>query len=78
MKEILDELGGYDLEYRGPMVFDGGLETTSYWLVNRANFDKPLPEPPTVVMYDLVLSFPVKKLMLWLDSRVLGFSNCYK
>lgn len=31
-KEILDDIGGYYTEYRGPIEFEGGMKTTSYWL----------------------------------------------
>ena len=49
IKEILDEIGGYHSEYRGSIEFEGGIETTSYWLISSDDFHKPLPEPPPLV-----------------------------
>ncbi|VDL17622.1 unnamed protein product [Hymenolepis diminuta] len=49
IKEILDEIGGYHIQYRGPIEFDGGFKTSSHWLINCENFHKPLPEPPPLV-----------------------------
>ncbi|KAM7540786.1 hypothetical protein Aperf_G00000032854 [Anoplocephala perfoliata] len=49
IKEVLDEIGGYDIEYRGPIEFDGGVKTTSYWLKNCNGFNKELPEPPPLI-----------------------------
>ena len=46
MKEILDEIGGYHVEYRGLVEFGGGTETKGYWLTSSDNFHKPLPQPP--------------------------------
>ncbi|CDS38210.1 retinal guanylyl cyclase 2 [Echinococcus multilocularis] len=49
IKEILDEIGGYHVEYRGLIEFEGGMEITSYWLINSDNFYRPLPEPPPLI-----------------------------
>ena len=49
IKEILDEIGGYHIDYRGKIEFEGGFETTSHWLTSSDNFHKPLPEPPPLV-----------------------------
>nr|CDS31849.1 retinal guanylyl cyclase 2 [Hymenolepis microstoma] len=49
IKEILDEIGGYRIQYRGPIEFDGGFKTFSHWLINCDNFHKPLPEPVPLV-----------------------------
>ncbi|VDO00130.1 unnamed protein product [Rodentolepis nana] len=49
IKEILDEIGGYHTQYRGPIEFDGGFKTFSHWLINCDNFHKPLPEPIPLV-----------------------------
>uniref|UniRef100_A0A5K3FSK3 Guanylate cyclase n=2 Tax=Mesocestoides corti TaxID=53468 RepID=A0A5K3FSK3_MESCO len=46
IKEILDEIGGFNTEYRGEIQFECGITTTSYWLTSSNNFHKPLPEPP--------------------------------
>ncbi|VDM17259.1 unnamed protein product [Hydatigera taeniaeformis] len=45
-KEILDEVGGYHVEYRGSAEFEGGAKTKTYWLSSSDNFHKPLPSPP--------------------------------
>ncbi|VDL60747.1 unnamed protein product [Hymenolepis diminuta] len=31
-KEVLDDIGGYYTEYRGPIEFEGGIKTATYWL----------------------------------------------
>lgn len=49
IKEVLDEIGGYHIEYRGPIEFEGGVKTTSHWLTNCDGFHKPLPEPPPLI-----------------------------
>ncbi|VUZ46708.1 unnamed protein product [Hymenolepis diminuta] len=49
IKEVLDEIGGYHIEYRGPIEFEGGVKTTSHWLTNCDRFHKPLPEPPPLI-----------------------------
>ncbi|KAL5962504.1 Retinal guanylyl cyclase 2 [Taenia solium] len=50
MKEILDEIGGYHVDYRGLVEFGGGAETKGYWLTGSDNFHKPLPQPPPLTM----------------------------
>ncbi|KAM7534358.1 hypothetical protein Aperf_G00000107787 [Anoplocephala perfoliata] len=62
VKEILDELGGYHTKYRGPIEFDGGFKTSSYWLISCDSFHKPLPEPPPLVGLDSVYPVAAKPL----------------
>lgn len=47
-KEILDELGGYQLVLRGKVELKGKGEVDSFWLVGKDGFTKPLPVPPEV------------------------------
>ncbi len=55
IKDVLDEIGGYNMEYRGPLQFQGGIETTSYWLLSSNDFHKPLPEPPPLTSCVLLI-----------------------
>ncbi|XP_033760905.1 retinal guanylyl cyclase 2-like [Pecten maximus] len=45
-KSVLDDLGGYQLEYRGEVELKGKGLAKTYWLVGKDGFSKPLPEPP--------------------------------
>ncbi|XP_060083979.1 retinal guanylyl cyclase 2-like [Ylistrum balloti] len=45
-KKVLDDLGGYQLEYRGEVELKGKGLAKTYWLVGKDGFSKPLPEPP--------------------------------
>ncbi|XP_069105183.1 retinal guanylyl cyclase 2-like [Argopecten irradians] len=45
-KTVLDDLGGYQLEYRGEVELKGKGLAKTYWLVGKDGFTKPLPEPP--------------------------------
>ncbi|BHF61171.1 Retinal guanylyl cyclase 1 [Sparganum proliferum] len=47
-KKVLDELGGYYLQYRGTVTLKGKGKVRSYWLTGKANFSSPLPEPLTI------------------------------
>ncbi|KAL5110096.1 Retinal guanylyl cyclase 1 [Taenia crassiceps] len=49
IKERLDELGGYHVEFRGKIEFTDGVETKSYWLSSSDYFHKPLPKPPPLL-----------------------------
>ena len=49
MKEILDEIGGYHVEYRGSVECRDGVETATYWLTGSDNFHRPLPRPPPLI-----------------------------
>ncbi|VDL96095.1 unnamed protein product [Schistocephalus solidus] len=46
LKDLLDKTGQFTTEYRGTIDLEGGLCISSYWLLNSANFHKPLPTPP--------------------------------
>ncbi|VUZ49901.1 unnamed protein product [Hymenolepis diminuta] len=48
-KEVLDDIGGYYTEYRGPIEFEGGIKTATYWLTGCDNFHKALPPPPPLI-----------------------------
>eukprot|EP00795_Rhopilema_esculentum_P006238 gene6238-11649_t len=43
-KSVLDDLGGYHLEKRGPVVMKGKGTVTTYFLVGKDGFDLPLPD----------------------------------
>ncbi|VDO03676.1 unnamed protein product [Rodentolepis nana] len=53
-KQVLDFLGGYHTEYRGPLEFEGGIKTTTYWLTSYKDFRKALPEPPSLTEVDMM------------------------
>nr|VZI36013.1 unnamed protein product [Spirometra erinaceieuropaei] len=44
-KVVLDELTGYELEFRGRVHLKGKGDVESYWLVGKTGFTKALPEP---------------------------------
>ncbi|BHF60570.1 Retinal guanylyl cyclase 1 [Sparganum proliferum] len=44
-KVVLDELTGYELEFRGRVHLKGKGDVESYWLVGKTGFTKSLPEP---------------------------------
>ncbi|KAL5017260.1 hypothetical protein ScPMuIL_006849 [Solemya velum] len=45
-KDALDKLGGYKLESRGEILVKGKGTMSTYWLLGRDGFDKPLPVAP--------------------------------
>ncbi|KAK3725813.1 hypothetical protein RRG08_030042 [Elysia crispata] len=47
-KVALDELGGYQLTYRGEIELKGKGIHHTYWLTGKDGFDKELPEPPEI------------------------------
>lgn len=47
-KEILDQLGGYELEHRGKVILKGRGEVDSFWLNGKQEITwGQLPDPPT-------------------------------
>ncbi|PNF13762.1 hypothetical protein B7P43_G13147 [Cryptotermes secundus] len=47
-KEQLDQVGGFQLEYRGEIDVKGKGKMHTYWLLGKAGFDKQLPTPPPI------------------------------
>ncbi|KDR17127.1 Retinal guanylyl cyclase 2, partial [Zootermopsis nevadensis] len=47
-KEQLDQVGGFQLEYRGETDIKGKGKMHTYWLLGKAGFDKQLPTPPPI------------------------------
>lgn len=47
-KEKLDTVGGYQLEARGLTEIKGKGRMQTYWLLEKAGFDKILPNPPPI------------------------------
>ncbi|KAL7063265.1 hypothetical protein AAHC03_0614 [Spirometra sp. Aus1] len=55
LKDLLDRTGHFTTEYRGTIDLEGGLCMPSYWLLNSADFDGPLPTPPPLNALQCVL-----------------------
>nr|CDS25278.2 retinal guanylyl cyclase 2 [Hymenolepis microstoma] len=49
LKELLDDIGGFTVEYSGVVEFDGGSKALTYWLCGSSLFQKPLPKPPPLI-----------------------------
>ncbi|XP_076640642.1 retinal guanylyl cyclase 2 isoform X3 [Halictus rubicundus] len=47
-KDRLSQVGGYDIEYRGPTEVKGKGKMPTYWLLGKQGFDKELPTPPSL------------------------------
>ncbi|KAJ9581584.1 hypothetical protein L9F63_023231, partial [Diploptera punctata] len=51
-KEQLDQVGGYQLEYRDEIDVKGKGKMHTYWLLGKSGFDKQLPTPPPIELED--------------------------
>lgn len=47
-KNQLENAGGYIIEPRGPVEIKGKGLMTTYWLLGKEGFNKPLPTPPPI------------------------------
>ncbi|XP_015438494.1 PREDICTED: retinal guanylyl cyclase 2 [Dufourea novaeangliae] len=47
-KDKLSQVGGYNIEYRGPTEVKGKGKMPTYWLLGKQGFDKELPTPPSL------------------------------
>lgn len=45
-RDRLTQVGGYQIEYRGPTEVKGKGKMPTYWLLGKQGFDKELPAPP--------------------------------
>ena len=45
-RDRLTQVGGYQIEYRGPTEVKGKGKMPTYWLLGKQGFEKELPAPP--------------------------------
>lgn len=51
---VLQEEGGYHLEYRGLTKIKGKGEMETYWLLGKEGFKKELPVPPELGLVNCI------------------------
>ncbi|XP_054270745.1 retinal guanylyl cyclase 2-like [Macrosteles quadrilineatus] len=56
-KKKLEELGEFQLEYRGETDIKGKGKMPTYWLLGKAGFDKELPSPPPLGLDESLIQF---------------------